>query len=146
MNSNQRARFAGLLAIGATILLISILIGTHLGDRAIVAADGKSNDIAVDLPTPVPVSSASVPPASSKWKKSHVVAVATDPAFPDPRFTPTPAPTPTPTPKPTPSNTQEGDAPDPDLTDTPANAFPVRATQSPAPRRTKQPSTDELGE
>ena len=83
---NQRMRFAGILAIGATILLISILIGTRLGDRVIVSADGKSNDVAVDLPTPVPVSSAPVPPSGGKWKKSHVVAVATDPAFPRPAF------------------------------------------------------------
>jgi hypothetical protein len=151
MNVNQRVRFAGLLAVGATILLISILAGTHIGDHAIVAADGKNNSVAVDLPTPVPIGSASVPPSSSKWKKAHVVSVATDPAFPDPRFTPTPKPTPTPEPSSEPTSKSDALAPDAQLTDTPADAFPVKPTHRPVSNPvnnfpSRLPSSDELGE
>lgn len=160
--SNQRNKFAGLLAIGATILLISILIGTRLGDHVIVGADGKKHDVAVDLPTPVPISSASVPPSSSKWKKSHVVAVATDPAFPDPRLTPTPAPTPSPTPEPTPTPTpRPSPTDDPQAQDSPTNSLetpgaddgpPNRpppfggASHTPRAKHSHQPTSDELGE
>jgi len=131
-----------LLVAGATILLLSIIVGTRIGDRAIISADGRSNSIAVDLPTPVPVGSLSVPPSSGKWKKSRVVVAATDPAFPDPRFTPTPSPSPRPTPKETPTGSPRASAPDAELTDTPADAFPLK----PNAVSTRPSAPDDLGE
>ena len=131
-----------MLVAGATILLLSIIVGTRIGDRAIISADGRSNSIAVDLPTPVPVGSLSVPPSSGKWKKSRVVVAATDPAFPDPRFTPTPSPSPRPTPKPTPTGSPQASVPDAELTDTPADAFPVKPNSS----SSHGPAPDDLGE
>jgi hypothetical protein len=135
-------RFAGLLVVGATVLLLSIIVGTGIGDRAIISADGKGGSMAVDLPTPVPVGSYTAPPSSGKWKKSRVVVAATDPAFPDPRFTPTPTPSPKPTPKPTPNGTPDGSAPEAELTDTPPDAFPIKPNSA----STHHPPLDDLGE
>ncbi len=155
MKSNRRAKFAGMLFFGAAVLLASILIGTRIGDHVIVVADGKSADAAADLPTPVPIGTG-VLPDSPRWKRSQVVAVATDPGFPDPRVTPTPRPSPSPSARPTarPSGSpRRTSAPRPlaALTDTPPDAFPVRHRPLVAPKASNAPiatptATSELGE
>jgi hypothetical protein len=88
----------------AIVLLVSIAIGTRLGDRVLGQQIGRQVPIAGTIPTPKPE-----PVESgfndSYWKRVKIITVATDPAFPDPRVTPTPEPTPRPTPRPTPTQT-----------------------------------------
>ena len=103
---NRRPRTALVLVGMGVVLLAAIAIGQQIGERTIFGADATQRR--VDVPglsvTPVPGDTSGPDEAISRnWKRLQVVSVATDPAFPDPRVTPTPAPTPKPTPKPTPS-------------------------------------------
>jgi hypothetical protein len=91
-----------LLVAGALVLLVSILIGQRLGDRVLLQSEQRL-PLAGTAITPVPLPSATDPGDLRDWKRLQVVSVATDPAFPDPRVTPTPPPTPRPTPKATPT-------------------------------------------
>ena len=86
---------------GAAILLISIGIGQRLGDR--VLNQSTSRRVPIAGPNATPVAQTTNPNLERNWKRLQVVSVATDPAFPDPRVTPTPVPRPTerPTPRPT---------------------------------------------
>jgi hypothetical protein len=103
---NRRPRTALMLVGMGVVLLAAIAIGQQIGERTIFGADATQRRI--DVPamsiTPVPDDTAAPDEAISRnWKRLQVVSVATDPAFPDPRVTPTPARTPKPTPKPTPT-------------------------------------------
>ena len=86
---------------GAAILLISIGIGQRLGDRVLNQSTSRRVPIAGANATPV--AQTTNPNLERNWKRLQVVSVATDPAFPDPRVTPTPVPRSTepPTPRPT---------------------------------------------
>jgi hypothetical protein len=95
----RRPALSVLLVAGALVLLVSILIGQRLGDRVLLQTEQRL-PLAGSVITPVPAPSVT-DPGDLHWKRLQVVSVATDPAFPDPRVTPTPPPTPRPTPKPT---------------------------------------------
>jgi hypothetical protein len=87
------------MVAGALVLLVSILVGQKLGDRVLLQTEKRVPIVDAGV-TPVPTADASDRTFLKNWKRLQVVAVATDPAFPDPRVTrpPTPRPTPTPTP------------------------------------------------
>src|ERR1700730_14432085 len=91
------------MVAGALVLLVSILVGQKLGDRVLLQTEKRVPIVDAGV-TPVPTADASDRTFLKNWKRLQVVAVATDPAFPDPRVTrpPTPPPPPTPTPPPTP--------------------------------------------
>jgi hypothetical protein len=90
---SRRSRISAMLVACALVLLVSIVIGERLGDRVLRAATERRLPLDATLATPVAELDAT---AASDWKRRQVVAVATDPAFPDPRVTPPPAPTPQP--------------------------------------------------
>ena len=98
---SRRPRISLLLIGGAAILLISIGIGQRLGDRVLNQSTGRRAPIAGANATPVVQTTNSN--LERNWKRLQVVSVATDPAFPDPRVTPTPflRPTERPTARPT---------------------------------------------
>ena len=75
-----------LLVAGAIVLLISILIGQKLGDRVLLQTQRRIVTAGSGV-TPVPDPGASDRGELKNWKRLQVVAVATDPAFPDPRVT-----------------------------------------------------------
>jgi hypothetical protein len=85
---------------GVLLLLIAIAVGQRLGDRVLRQVTDERSAEAGPIITPVPQTSPDLTGARN-WKREQVVSVATDPAFPDPRVTPTPTPTPRPTPNPT---------------------------------------------
>jgi len=87
------------VVFSAFLLLLAILLGTGIGDRVRRVTEGQLERVD-HWPTPVPEGESNLSSADLGWKHLQVVAVATDPAFPDPRVTPTPIPTPTPTPVP----------------------------------------------
>ena len=88
------------LAAGAAVLLIAILIGEHMGDRVMTeAAEGGSLvTTPVITPLPQPTDTGDYGP---DWKSTQTLAAAPDPNFPDPRIPPKPLPTRPPTPQPT---------------------------------------------
>ncbi len=87
---NRRPRVSLILIGGAAILLVSIAIGQRLGDRVLNQSTARRVPIAGANATPVAQTTNSN--LERNWKRLQVVSVATDPAFPDPRVTPTPAP------------------------------------------------------
>ena len=109
---------------GAAILLISIAIGQRLGDRVLNQSTARRAPIAGANATPV----AQTTNANLEriWKRLQVVSVATDPAFPDPRVTPTPVP----------RRTDPPFVPRPIATEPPA---PAPATPSPRSHYTSPP-------
>jgi hypothetical protein len=96
-----------MLILGALVLIVSIFVGEKLGDRVLLQTDTRV-PIAGSGITPVPIVQATDHADASDWKRLQIVAVATDPGFPDPRVTRpplprvTPSPTPTASPSPTP--------------------------------------------
>jgi hypothetical protein len=93
---SRRLGSSTLLVAGAIVLVVSILIGQRLGDRVLLQT-ARRVPIAGSGVTPVPEVQSSDQPFIKNWKRLQVVAVATDPAFPDPRVTRPPTPTPRPT-------------------------------------------------
>ena len=83
------------LVAGAIVLLVSILIGQKLGDRVLLQTAQRTR-LAGSSVTAVPDPGASDRGELKNWKRLQVVAVATDPAFPDPRVTRPPTPPPQP--------------------------------------------------
>ena len=85
-----------LLAAGAGVLLVAILIGERMGDRVLSQV--------VHAPGMDPIISISAEPSSSSgpfgpdWKRSEALTSAPDPRFPDPRVPPVALPTPLPAP------------------------------------------------
>ncbi|BDE05381.1 hypothetical protein WPS_06570 [Vulcanimicrobium alpinum] len=92
---NRRLGPSGLLIAGALVLVVSILIGQKLGDRVLLQTERRIPVAGAGI-TPVPEASPEDRTFFRNWKRLQVVAVATDPAFPDPRVTPPPTPTPAP--------------------------------------------------
>ena len=103
---SRRPATSALLIAGAVVLIVSILIGQKLGDRVLLQTEERVPIAGVGM-TPVPQVESSDRDELRNWKRLQVVAVATDPAFPDPRVTrpPTPRPTSKPSPSPTPTAT-----------------------------------------
>jgi len=157
-----RASFSTLLLIGAFVLLAAIGIGTGMGNRVL----GQIGAHVPVQPTPVPAVTdiPDQPGALGGWKRTSVMAVATDPGFPDPRVTPEPEvpatarPTPResrpldtphpnngytspPLPFALPSHTPQGpETPGPDIEATPSPAVRTPAGQArPTPRYATMP-------
>jgi hypothetical protein len=102
---SRRPRTALTLVGMGIVLLAAVAVGQQIGEHTIFGATERRVQIPEQVITPVPEDTPGVNEEISRnWKRLQVVSVATDPAFPDPRVTPTPVPTPrpTPTPKPTP--------------------------------------------
>lgn len=92
-------RFATVvLAAGAIVLLVAIVIGQRMGDRVLGQATEHSLPSVAAVVTPEPYASAG--PYGPDWKRSETLSAAADPRFPDPRIPPQPLPTPAATPKP----------------------------------------------
>jgi hypothetical protein len=87
------------------MLLAAVVVGQQIGEHTIFGATERRVEIPPQTVTPVPEDTSTNEAISRNWKRLQVVSVATDPAFPDPRVTPTPRPTPRPTPSPKPSPT-----------------------------------------
>jgi len=82
------------------LLVLAVFVGTRIGDRVLHQVATRQVVGAVPIPSP---ESADQSDGQNTvfWKREQVVAVSTDPGFPDPRVTPPPPPPPTPTPRPT---------------------------------------------
>jgi hypothetical protein len=90
------------LAAGAAVLLIAVVIGQRMGDRVI----GQATEQTLQSVGPISASAspnASPLPYGPDWKRSQALAAPGDPRFPDPRVPPQPLPTLAPTPKPRPT-------------------------------------------
>lgn len=118
MTLGPRVGISSILIAGSIVLLISIAVGNSMGNRVLNQVAGRADDFA-----PSPVASPTIDPGEAgagqlQWKRHHIVSVATDPGFPDPRITPEPPPAPrppptparTPTPVPTPSSESSADS------------------------------------
>lgn len=86
------------------VLLLSIVAGQQIGERTIFGATERRVRIPEQTVTPIAADSGGPNEAVARsWQRLQVVAVATDPGFPDPHArTPAPA-SPSPKPSPTPS-------------------------------------------
>jgi len=125
-----------ILALGILALIAGIALGERAGDRVIGQVTEKRLDsIAPVTVTPAPPQK-SAAPYGPNWKRTEVMAAATDPAFPDPRVPPAALPTPTPTPKyrPTPSPIVL-----PPVTPTPNLNLPIWRRNAPLPTPTPTP-------
>src|ERR1700682_2998055 len=102
-----RAAQSQVLILGGLLLLGSIGFGIGMGNHVLGQVAGREPVV----PAPVATHTSSAGDQGNWAAGNHisVMAVATDPAFPDPRITPEPevkpTPKPSPTPKPTPSPT-----------------------------------------
>ena len=92
-----------LLATGAAVLLVAILLGERMGDRVLgQVAHRPQQALVVVSPEPEMTSG----PYGPDWKRSETLTAAPDPRFPDPRVPPVPLPTrPPATPTPAPPST-----------------------------------------
>lgn len=89
------------LAVGAAILLIAVVVGQRMGDR--VMQQATQLQLESVIPTPLPSGANATPqPYGPDWKRSQSLTAAPDPRFPDPRVPPKPLPTLPPAPKATP--------------------------------------------
>jgi hypothetical protein len=89
-----------MLILGAVVLIASIFVGEKLGDRVLLQTDTRVPIAGLGI-TPVPIAQPSEHADAADWKRLQIVAVATDPGFPDPRVTRPPLPRVTPSPTPT---------------------------------------------
>jgi hypothetical protein len=88
-----RVDFSVLLFLSGALLLGAIALGNRMGNHVLVQVSERTEVAPTPLLTPVP--GAKDRQVSLGWKKTQLVSVATDPAFPDPRVTPVaPAPLP----------------------------------------------------
>ena len=94
---SRRPATSALLLAGTVVLIVSILIGEKLGDRVLLQTEERVPIAGAGI-TPVPQVEPSDRDDLRNWKRLQVVAVATDPGFPDPRVT-RPSPSPSATPK-----------------------------------------------
>ncbi len=94
-----RAGLSSVLIVGALVLVGAIVVGNSMGNS--VLGQIGSRPLA-SVPSPfVPTAAPSdAERGQANWKKTQVMAVATDPGFPDPRVTPEPPPPETPRPRP----------------------------------------------
>ena len=134
------------LILGGIVLLAAIAVGNDMGDRVIGQLTQSRPLVSKPLATPV-AQATDADELEHNWKKVQVVTVATDPAFPDPRVTPTPppppppTPKPKPTPKPTPSPTEEPIPTEPPPTEPPdMTTSPGGPESAPPPPPTAPPT------
>jgi hypothetical protein len=130
MNSSKR--FVTLiLAAGVLVLIAAIALGEHMGDRAIFEATDAGSNAPLVTPLPEPTSTGAYGP---DWKKTQVLAAASDPRFPDPRIPPKPLPTlpPPPSPKPSPTSSWTPNPNIPIWDQTPPPSGSVSPSPSPA--------------
>jgi hypothetical protein len=79
-----------LLAAGAAVLLLAILLGERMGDKVLgQVAHGNAATLSVSI-TPEPLQTSG--PFGPDWKRSMTLTAAPDPRFPDPRIPPQPLP------------------------------------------------------
>jgi hypothetical protein len=124
---SRRPRTALTLVGLGIVLLLSIVAGQQIGERTIFGATERRVEIPEQTVTPIAEDSAGPNEAVARdWQRLRVVAVATDPGFPDPRVTP-PAPA-SPSPKPSPARAATPARP---ATPGPSGS----ATPAPAPSR-----------
>lgn len=98
--------------------MAAVAIGSHMADRVLVQVTERGNSgVPNTIVTPSPDATAGGP-MGPKWKKSQIMAAATDPAFPDPRIPPAPLPT-RPTPAPAPTSGPRTPPPPPESTPSP---------------------------
>lgn len=138
-----------ILALGIAALIVGILVGERAGDRVIGQVTEKRLDsIAPVSVTPAPQDSTS--PYGADWKRTDVMAAATDPGFPDPRVPPKALPTATPTPKyqatPVPSAPIATPTPNLNLPIWRRNAPLPTPTPTPVPGPSLQPNGEPVGE
>jgi len=108
----RRTGLSSILLVGAATLLVALAIGNGMGSRVVSQVAGRIPQYAAS-PTPVPGPASTDAEAAVGWKRTQVMAVATDPGFPDPRVTPPPPPPPpprkaTPSPSPSPTSSPQG--------------------------------------
>lgn len=94
-------RFATLLlAAGAAVLLVAILLGEQMGNRVFSKiARGQQAAVTAIAITPEPPATSG--PYGPDWRRSETLTAVAQPNFPDPRVPPKPLPTPRPAPTPT---------------------------------------------
>lgn len=139
--------FTGVLLLGALVLVTAVAIGSRMADRVLVQVTEHGNSgVPNTIVTPSPQATAGGP-MGPNWKKTQIMAAATDPAFPDPRVPPAPLPTrPTPMPEPTrgprtPPPPLPAATPTPQVLKTPV----VNPTFTVAPRPTPVPTAGPNG-
>lgn len=117
MNDPSKRFLTIVLALGVVVLLAAIALGERMGDRVIgQVTEKRLRAVAPVAITPAPGESTA--PYSPDWKRSQVMAVATDPGFPDPRVPPVALPTAAPPATPHPAATataQPSASPTPNL-------------------------------
>jgi hypothetical protein len=99
-----RAALSQLLIVGGLLLMVAIGVGIGMGNRVLGQVTGR--EPVIPTPVPIPTPSAGDHESWATSKRTSVMAVATDPAFPDPRVTPEPEVKATARPTPTPKATQ----------------------------------------
>jgi hypothetical protein len=100
LSLGPRVGISLVLIAGSIVLLISIVVGNTMGNRVLSQVSHRADAF---VPSPAPTLSVDRSlsgPAAVAWKGRHIVSVATDPGFPDPRVTPEPPPPPAPRPAP----------------------------------------------
>lgn len=124
------------LALGIIVLVVGIALGERAGDRVIgQVTEKRLESIAPVTVTPAPAKK-SANPYGPDWKRTDVMAAASDPGFPDPRVPPVLPPTPTPVPK----YTLPPATPAPTATPTPNMNLPIWRRAAPLPTATPESS------
>jgi len=128
----QKRRLSVILLAGAALLIVAIFVGKAMGDRVMthVTEQGQTGVGSALLLSPAPAPS-DVSPYGPNWKRTQVLAAATDPGFPDPRVPPAALPSAAPTPKATPR---------PKATAKPTPVANPTFTVAPAPMPSPSPS------
>lgn len=128
----QKKRLSVILLTGAALLIVAIFVGKAMGDRVMtrVTEQGQTGVGNTLLLSPAPAASEGSP-YGPNWKRTQVLAAATDPGFPDPRVPPAALPSPEPTPKATPK---------PKPTAQPTPVVNPTFTVEPAPTATPSPN------
>lgn len=123
-----------ILALGILVLVAGIALGERAGDRVIgQVTEKRLQSIAPVTVTPAPAKK-STSPYGPDWKRTDVMAAASDPDFPDPRVPPAALPTATPRPKFTPPPPTEAPTPTP----TPNMNLPIWRRNAPLPTATPE--------
>ncbi|MFN2448455.1 MAG: hypothetical protein ABR508_01495 [Candidatus Baltobacteraceae bacterium] len=127
------------LALGIVVLVAAIALGERAGDKVIgQVTEKRLTSIGPITVTPAP--QATVMPYGPDWKRTDVMAAATDPGFPDPRIPPEPPPTPMPLPKYTLAPVRPGKAAPHRVKATPNLDVPIWRREAPLPTPTPLPS------
>src|ERR1700722_3868494 len=139
----RRTNLAITIVAGGIILLIAIAVGNEMGNRVLGQATERGPAM---LATPVATPVGFDPdPGDVNWRRNHVVSVATDPAFPDPRVTPPPAPTAPPTARylPTAAAATPSPSPSPSRAPYPSPPLPIPLVSHAPDEGSPEPATPE---